>query len=850
MIRKHSDLLLVGVMLATQVVVAVAPAQPSAQRVFEADTSGDRVDLDALARAIEDLTARFPDRYPDGEQFLERLAHYEAQLPAHLELLQELRAFQREALVANPLVSGQPILFVVRAQYKSDHHNTATLFQKGEINTASFQAGGSMKTIDFAQGGKVETLIAVPDGKVRDPELHFSGQRIIFSLRKNIDDDYHIYEMNTDGTGLRQLTSAPRVSDIDPLYLPEGDIVFSSTREPKYCMCNRHIMANLYRMGGDGSNIHQIGKSTLFEGHGTLTPEGKILYYRWEYVDRNFGDAQALWTVNPDGTNHAVYWGNNTNSPGGVIDARPIPGTQQVLCIFGSCHDRPWGAVAIVDRRLGLDGKDPVVRTWPPSALGLVNVGDFDTFRQVSPKYEDPYPLDDTYFLCVRMTGQGEQMGIYLLDTFGNEIQLHVEDPGCFDPMPIQPRVRPPALPERRDFNNEEGFFFVTDVYNGTHMKGVERGSVKSLRVVESPEKRYWTESHWNGQGAAAPAMNWHDFNNKRILGTAPVHEDGSAYVAVPSDTFVYFQLLDENGMMIQSMRSGTIVQSGEVVGCVGCHDNRKSAPSYYGGEKIPLALKEPPAKLNGWYGEARLFNYLDEVQPVFDRNCVECHDYGNAQGNLNLGRDHTLTFNTSYNELWRKGLVSVPGAGPAAIQEARSWGSHASKLVTVLREGHHDVQLDHESMDRIVTWLDLNAPYYPRYDSAFPENLAGRAPLDKAQLKRLGELTEIPFEKLADFRTNRGPQISFDRPELSPCLQRFENKDGYKYKEALNIIRAGKAVLASWPRADMENFKASPLDQLRDEKYEQRRLIELANRAAIRNEKKVYDTSSNPDGR
>jgi hypothetical protein len=71
------------------------------------------------------------------------------------------------------------------------------------------------------------------------------------------------------------------------------------------------------------------------EGHGALMPDGQILYDRWEYVDRNFGDAQGLWTVHPDGTNHAVYWGNNTPAPGGVIDARPIPPPPQTISDFG-----------------------------------------------------------------------------------------------------------------------------------------------------------------------------------------------------------------------------------------------------------------------------------------------------------------------------------------------------------------------------------------------------------------------------------------------------------------------------------------------------------------------------------
>ena len=811
----------------------------------------------ALQAAIEDLMTTSGDRYPRGGDYLTKLRNIERRMNEAgqadiAEIKAEFTSLQREALIANPLVSGQPILFIVRNQYKSDHHNTATMFKTGEINTNSFQGGGAIKTVDFAKGGEVRTLIESSEGLLRDPDIHFNGKKIIFSMRKNIKDDYHIYEINADGTGLKQLTSAVGIADFDPLYMPDDTIVFSSTREPKYCMCNRHIMGNLFRMDADGANIHQIGKSTLHEGHSAVMHDGRILYDRWEYVDRNFGDAQGLWIVNPDGTNHAVYWGNNTWSPGAVIDARAIPATQKVLCVFSSCHDRPWGALAIIDRRLGVDGKEPVVRTWPADAINLVkrkgprpDTYGFDNFKRVKPKYEDPYPLNDKYFLCSRMTGRGEQMGIYLIDTFGNEILLHVEPLGCYDPMPLGPRPRPPSIPSRRNFRNEQGYFYVVNVYEGTHMERVQPGMVKYLRVVESPEKRFWTHTAWGGQGVHCPAMNWHSFENKRILGIVPVAEDGSAYFEVPSDKFVYFQLLDENKMMVQSMRSGTIVQSGERIGCVGCHESRRSAPPQLN-TKMPIALRRPPSKLRGWYGKPCLFNYISEVQPVFDKHCVSCHDYGKDAGKkLNLARDRTNTFNTSYNELWRKKYIKAIGAGPADIQQPFSWGSHASKLVKVIREGHEDVKLTKAEFESIVTWIDLNGPYYPRYDSAYPDNLSGRSPLNSKQLNRLGTLTGVPFVKLANHSTNRGPQLSFDRPQLSPCLQIFKDTSDPKYVEALAIIQAGSQMLQKRPRADMDGFQACPLDQRRQQVYTMRQQIELRNRRAICEGWKLYEDPS-----
>ncbi|MBN2293803.1 MAG: PD40 domain-containing protein, partial [Pirellulales bacterium] len=177
-----------------------------------------------------------------------------------------LAAESNRLLLENTLLSAHPIVFVVRQQYKHDHHNTATMFQTGEINTGSFAGGGAIKTIDVSQDGKVKTLLSLPNGVARDLEVGFDGKKILFSMRRDINDDYHIYEMNADGTDLRQLTHGSGLSDIDPIYMPDGKIIFSSTREPKYCMCNRHIMCNLFTMNADGSNMQQIGHSTLHEG--------------------------------------------------------------------------------------------------------------------------------------------------------------------------------------------------------------------------------------------------------------------------------------------------------------------------------------------------------------------------------------------------------------------------------------------------------------------------------------------------------------------------------------------------------------------------------------------------------
>jgi len=842
-----------------------------------------------LRAAIRDSISDFGPEYPAGEELLRQLDAIEQQMASGSDSSRAaFEQLQRAALLANPLIRAQPILFVVREQYLPDHHNTETIFLTGEPNCGNYRPGGALKILDPVTGQTSVLLDPGSEGLVRDPEVHFDGRKIVFAMRQARDENYSIYELEVDPQkgwaavpgSLRRLTNERDATDIDPLYLPDGKIIISSTREPKYCHCNMHIMANLYRMDGDGANIHQIGKSTLFEGHASLLPDGRVLYYRWEYVDRNYGDAQGLWTVNPDGTGHALYWANNMASPPAVFDGRTIPGTEKVVCIFGSCHDRPWGALAVVERSKGLDSEEAVVRIWPASARSLVrNVEAFicDHFVPLRSRYEDPFPLVDPrtgksgkYFLVSRSVEPVPAdkpirhspdlnelvMGLYLVDVFGNEVLLHCEKPGCFDPLPLAAHPRPPVVPERRDYHSDTGRMYVSDVYQGTHMQGVRRGDVASLRVVESVEKRVWTGPLWRcaqfaqgthiGDTLNRPAISWAGFEVKRVLGTVPVEADGSASFEVPADRFVYFQLLDRDGMTVATMRSGTQVQPGETQACIGCHEHRLTAQPPPGSS---LALRRPPSQLTGWHGPPRSFSYLQEVQPIWDRHCVRCHDFGQeAEAKLVLAGDKELVFNASYVELFRNwgresAWLNTVGLGLAPIKPAYATGAHRSRLVELLRRGHYDVRLLPDEFDRIVTWIDLGGPYYPDYASAHPNNVAGRAPLSIAQLNRLAALTGLP---LSDGQGNPGFAghrlwLSFDRPEASPCLRKLDQA-GDAYREALAIIQAGQAELRKNPEADMPGFRPCAEHQGREAKYEALREREASRRRALAEGRKAYD--------
>ncbi len=750
---------------------------------------------------------------------------------------------------AKDKLSGKAILYVERAQYAPDHHNTETLFQPGEINENSFTPGGAMRLYDV-DSRTTSTLLVLNDGVIRDPEISFDGKRIVFSMRKHKQDSYHIYEIGSDGTGLRQLTFASGVSDIDPVYLPNGAIIFSSTRQPKYCMCNRHIMANLYRMEADGANITQIGMSTLFEGHASVLNDGRVLYDRWEYVDRNFGDAQGLWTVNPDGTKHAVYYGNNTSSPGGVIDGRQIAGSNLIVCIFTSCHDRPWGALAIIDRKKGVDGIAPLVDIWPKSSRDKVGNGDFDSFKSIETFYEDPYPLDDNYFLVSRsiwLKRKGSdieeaKMGIYLIGRDGTEELIIEGEQSLFDPMILESKRKPADIPPMRNYSDKTGVFYVQDVYEGTHIDGVKRGDVKYLRVIESPEKRTWTRGGWFGQGEQAPAMNWHSFENKQILGDVPVEEDGSVSFEVASGKFVYFQLLDKDKKMIQSMRSGTMLMPGEVNGCIGCHEDRLMIPP----PRFPSALKRKPRQLEKWMDkEPFKFSFMEYVQPILDKNCVRCHDFDAADRNkLVLAGDMNLFFNAAYVNLYVNKAVRLIGGGPAAIQKPYAWGAHASKLTQIIDGEHHGVKLTQEEKETLYTWMDINGVYYPVYESAFDDVLAGRSPLYYDEISELCDLTGVNLWNLNNHGRELQSQIAFNRPEMSPCLDGIRD-DKVKIARAIEIIQRGMDRLLQTPRGDIEKelvVSEKHKEQLR--KYIERLSEEDAYRKSIMSGGKRYESS------
>ncbi len=247
--------------------------------------------------------------------------------------------------------------------------------------------------------------------------------------------------------------------------------------------------------------------------------------------------------------------------------------------------------------------------------------------------------------------------------------------------------------------------------------------------------------------------------------------------------------------------------------------------------------MRRAPSKLEPWLDtpsveEAKPFNYLTEVQPVFDNKCISCHDYGKEAGEvLNLAGDISLPFNVSYTELMAKSghrytgadekMVNFVGDGPPGVLPAYAWGSHRSKLVRVLKEGHYDVELTDEEMQRITSWNDVNAVYYGHYEFYIP----GRNPLlalpDGPKKSELVLLGHTHLNSARAWILDNGHLVNFTRPELSPSLAMME--DDTQRALALSYIKEAAEYLKTQPREDMVNaiIGMSSMDQHYTDRFE-----------------------------
>ena len=669
--------------------------------------------------------------------------------PARLALYRGVRWFTRDLALGSPLLAGRPILFMKRRRFICQmlHEYLGYFYDYADI------AGGGVHVLD--RPGTSLTTRDLIRGRLRRGNyatlsLSYDGRRVYFAFAERAaakPDFYspqrrcfHLYAVGADGQDLRQLTSGGH-DDFDPCPLPDGGLAFMSTRRGGFARCNNPWEPlpsyTLHRMdptpGGRagaaaGGRIRMLSCHETSEWHPSVLRDGRIVYTRWDYVDRSAANFHGLWASNPDGTKPVVLFGNYTKRINACFQPRAIPGSRRIAFIAGAHHADVGGSLVIVDpARTGLDartGQDRFesIEVLTPEVCFPEAPGWPDSY------FHSPWPLSEDHFLVSfgydKLPGMSsgnrkrESTGLYYFDRFGNLELLYRQDGvSCMYPIPLAARSAPPAIPSARQADlGDEGEFIIADVRRSHFALPADR-LVRTLRIFQVLPK---TGTHIVNR----PRIGHANAESARMmLGTVPVESDGSACFRAPAGKPLYFQAVDASGRAVQSMRSVTYLQPGERRGCLGCHEPPAAAPAV---RRLAALAREPSTIKPGPDG-TRPFSFPRLVQPVLDRHCLRCHD--GKRGPEGKDKRPILTgeaagaFTRSYNSLgpyvrwyeWGGRSISAVVTRPGRI------GADASRLAKIITGPKHTkrLKLTDAERRRIYIWLDGNVPFYGAYDKA-----------------------------------------------------------------------------------------------------------------------------------
>lgn len=705
------------------------------------------------------------------------------------------------------------IIFTTR-QVEGDGHWYANFsYWSNAPKRNMYHDGGRLCRMNL-ETGEIKNLIDDPTGGVRDPQLHYDGRKMIFAYRKGGQAFFNLYEINIDGSNLRQITTG-EFDDIEPAYLPDGGIVFCSSRCNRMVNCYFVRVAIVYRCDADGSNMRALSTNIEQDNTPWVLPDGRIIYQRWEYIDRSQVQFHHLWTMNPDGTGQMVYYGNMYPSTV-MIDAKPIPGTRSVLASFSPGHGRKehGGFVTIVDPSEGPDKRENA--------------------RQITkdPIWRDPFPLSEDCFIVA-----GDKTDIRVMNDKGDTIEIYNLpkediDKGLWvhEPRPLIPRERERVASSHVDLAQDVGHVYLQDVYIGRKMEGVERGDIKKLLVLEVLPKPV------NFSGGMEPLTLGGSFTLERILGTVPVEEDGSAYFELPALRSLFFVALDKDDISVKRMQSFMTVQPGENISCIGCHENRVGTPPV---SRIGLAMKRQPSKIEPITDVPDVFDFPRDIQPILDKYCIGCHGYdktyngGPFSGGVILSGDRGPWYSHSYAWLTFRNQFS-DGRNAQGNRAPRSIGSSASPILKKLNGGHHEVRASAHEQKMVRLWIE-SAAAYPGTYAALGTGMAGGP-------GRHGDIKEIYKRRCSECHKNENETFSLhtaynlsrpekslvllkslapedggygmtrkvqkDGKEVNECVSVFKDKNDPDYQTILKRITDEKTHLDNIKRFDMEGFK------------------------------------------
>jgi len=672
--------------------------------------------LESIRLAVEDQRKTFQQQYPKAESFLRQVAAEKkkveiawdgllaggpAAIEACLELAGQIDRLQAEILLDTPLLAFDKLLLV-----------------KGRPGFASNWGGPNRLGDEMVVLSPVRPdgqLTTLHKGTVSDMDLHWDARRILFS------DGNALWEINVDGSDLRRVSREdPPVTHYDGCYLPDGRIVCASNACEQAVPCTGGPnVGNLHLLNAAGSGERRVTYDQDHDWNPVVLNAGRVLFTRWEYADLPHYFSRLLFRMNPDGTGQMEYYGSNSYWPNAMYWPRPIPGhPTMVVCVVSGHHGvSRVGELLLLDPARGRHEAAGAVQRIPGYGKPVPPIIRDNLVGESWPKFASPWPLAEPgtnrgagrYFLASVQRDSLSSWDLCLVDVFDNITPILAG--GYVTPIPLRPRPMPPVVPSQLDPQAGDAVVYLADVYRGDGLRGYPRGSIKALRVGVHHYR-------FAGNGDTRASSFEGGWDVKRILGTVPVCEDGSAMFRVPANTPIFVQPLDAEGKAQQQMRSWYTAMPGEIASCVGCHERQNTGPP----SRAVLAAKCAPDEIAPWNGPVRGFSFDREVQPVLDRRCVGCHDGrpqqvgGQPMATIDLRAkqlrpDYKDNYSPAYMELQRY----VRRAGYESdnhMHAPAEFEADTSPLVQMLKKGHYNVRLLSEEWERLYAWIDFNVPY------------------------------------------------------------------------------------------------------------------------------------------
>ena len=716
-----------------------------------------------------------------------------------------------------------PLVAIMHARLRPSHVYT--------YHVEGLSPGGGLFIYDPVTE-EARELVNADNGIILDAQVSYDGTQILFSWKRTMKEKFAIWRIHADGSNLTCLI-AGNSNNQNACWLPDGGIAFTSDRKPAFAYCWTSSSPVLYRSDANGQQVTRLSANYLTDFTPSVMSDGRILFTRWEYVDRPAIPIQSLWAIQPDGTGLSGVFGNRVLSPATFMFAHDVPGRPgHFLCVMTSHGRVCQGALGLVDITKGGNAQ-AAIRNLTPEIF-VAPVGSGIRGERINGPYTTPYPLDRDRYL---VSCAGElQMRSYDSPEVKTILTARQCNLGWYSPMPLAPRPLP-TVKRASTLDPKIAPFaevVVQDVRIGLEPY-VAPGEVKRLAVVQEMEKDIRADNRLRRFGVQFPIVSCGaTYASKRVLGFADVEADGSAHFLVPSGKPIYFLPLDEEGRAVQRMRTFTHFMPGEKQSCIGCHADRNYvsiSPTQIGKS---LAAQRPAAPLTPpTWGAKDGFSFARIVQPVLDRHCIKCHSGEPEAPEPELTGDRTDYFNIAYENLARKGTAAENdrldpppdmarfGRNPYTswiptynnLEEnilwirPKFWGSPASRLSWIVAAGHPDIHgkkrinLTADERLRIHLWIDLDVPYYGTSQSRQPRLWGCRKVCPNSLLAVCRDIEKkkgvpLPYQFY----------IRYDRPERNPWFVRGVERGIFSGPEDPDYKRLMAEILKARPQLDLRN--------------------------------------------